>query len=85
MFASTKVGSTATVVRDSVLFIFHFTFWVCRVYFFLFRQPFSKSCIRSSADQTGCPGRRQPDDSSSLGLQQHVVFLVPSVLRSLPQ
>jgi len=51
------------------------------------------SCVRSSVAQTGCPGRRQPDDSSSLGIvvvvvivvQQHVVFLVPSVLRSLPQ
>ena len=32
-----------------------------------------------------CFGRRQPDDSSSSGLRERVVFLAPSVLWSLPQ
>ena len=38
---ATKVGSTATVVRNSVLIISHITFRECRVLIF-FRQPFSK-------------------------------------------
>ena len=38
---SKKVGSTVTVVRNSVLIISHITFWDCRVHIFL-RQPFSK-------------------------------------------
>ena len=38
---SNKVGSTATVVRNSTLIISHITFRDCRVHIF-FRQPFSK-------------------------------------------
>ena len=38
---ATKVGSTAKVVRNSVLIISHITFRDCRVHIF-FRQPFSK-------------------------------------------
>ena len=39
---ATKVGSTATVVRNSVLIVSLITFRECRVHTFFFRQPFSK-------------------------------------------
>ena len=53
-FASTKVGSTATVVKNSVLFISHFTFLIVACTFFptTFLE-IAVSCNWSSAGQTG--------------------------------
>ena len=45
----TKVGSTATVVRNSVLIISHITFRDCRVHFILDKLS-RNSCIQSSEE-----------------------------------
>ena len=50
-FNEIKVGSTATVIRNSVFTIFHITFRDCRVY--IFSDNFSRnSCIQSILDVT---------------------------------
>ena len=54
MFASTKVGST--VVKNSVLFISHFTFGIVACTFFSDNFSQNNCSIRSSAGQSGLSG-----------------------------